>query len=288
MWYWLMKFQGKLLVPVFAVYYALRHIPFHIRCIICHRCLDQTYMCLGICESCQREMTSSDNYYAYMSDYRDQKIERIVYPTKLIFDAFYRRIVGRAKDGKVLDVGCGQGYILSGIKKQHTTLYGIDIQEPDIRVARNWVEGGHFCLGDIRSLPYRSNAFDYLICTEVLEHVEGDDVIKECHRVLKPGGVALITVPNGRGASGKINPTHIRLFTFKAITNLLRVSGFSEVHGQKFGLYLPFISPLLELLLRVSGRRLPISTCLDIKVPEFLATNFFLECRKSAEAGGQS
>ena len=159
--------------------------------------------------------------------------------------------------------------------------------ESDIRAAKSWVDGGYFCLGDIRSMPYKSNAFDYLICTEVLEHVEGNDVMGECYRVLKPGGVALFTVPNGRGPSGKINPTHIRLFTFRAITRLLEGAGFEVANGQKFGLYLPFISPFMELLLRASGRRLPVSGFFDVEVPEFLATNFFLECRKPAEERGQ-
>ncbi len=49
---------------------------------------------------------------------------------------------------------------------------------------------------DIQSIPFESNSFDAIICIHVLEHVENDRIaISELHRVLKPGGWALISVP---------------------------------------------------------------------------------------------
>jgi len=282
MWYWLMKLQGMLLIPPYAIYYSLRRIPFFIRCKRCRRWLsEQQYLGSGICENCHRESALSDTYYTFVAEeYPEMKIERMVYPTKKVYDAIYRRVGEGVGYGKVMDVGCGQGYILSGLQSQRSYLYGIDIQKPPIKAAQDWIEEGNFCLGDVRSMPYQSNTFDYLICTEVLEHIESNNAVNECYRVLKPGGVAIFTVPNGKGPSGKSNPTHIRLFTFKSIVNLLGEVGFDIISGQRFGLYIPFISPFLELLLRASGRRLPLTGYFDIDVPEFLATNFLIECRK--------
>ena len=283
MWYWLVRLQGLLLTPPFTVYYALKGMHFFIKCRKCRRwILEHQYLLSGICENCMREMALSDTYYAYVKsdEFPEWEIERMVYPTKTVFDLFYRRIVKRVGYGKVLDVGCGQGYLLSGVKSECSYLYGIDRQKPAVKAAQNWIEEGNFCLADASKIPFKSNTFDYLICTEVLEHIKGDDVMKECYRVLKPNGVVLFTVPNGKGPGGKINPTHIRLFTFKSIVNLLKETGFDIVYGQKFGLYITFVSPLLELLLRASGRRLSLNGCFDIEVPEFLATNFLIECRK--------
>lgn len=57
---------------------------------------------------------------------------------------------------------------------------------------------------DIQSLNFESNSFDFIICNHVLEHVENDQLaISEIHRVLKPGGFAILQVP----ISLKINVT---------------------------------------------------------------------------------
>ena len=47
------------------------------------------------------------------------------------------------------------------------------------------------------ALPFRDGAFDRVYCSEVLEHVlDPESVIREMHRVLAPGGIAVISVPN--------------------------------------------------------------------------------------------
>jgi SAM-dependent methyltransferase len=222
----------------------------------------------------------SDTYYAFSSNEYLEEIKRMVFPTKTAFDSIYKRVVARVGSGKILDVGCGQGYILSGVKAPPSDLYGIDMETRAIEAAGNWVAGGSFCLADARSIPFKADAFDYLICTEVLEHIVHGDVVAECYRVLKPTGTALFTVPNGKGAAGKINPTHLRLFTSRSIVGILEAAGFEIITVEHFGLYIPFVSPFLELLLRASRRHLPISGFFDLDVPEFLATNFFIECRR--------
>lgn len=51
-------------------------------------------------------------------------------------------------------------------------------------------------VGDARAIPIRAGVFDLVLCVHVLEHVEEDRrVMSEMHRVLKPGGVAIVTVP---------------------------------------------------------------------------------------------
>ena len=284
MWYWAMKLQGMLLIPLFVVKYALQGIPLTFRCRKCHRWIfNGHYLSLGICENCHREMIASNSigYYIKHDEYLEGRFERMVYPSRTVSDLRYRRIVKRVGKGRILDVGCGYGYILSGLQAQYSDLYGIDVKKRLMEEVKYWIKGGSFCLGDAKNIPFKSNTFDYLICTEVLEHIEGDDAVKDCYRVLKPGGIALITVPNGKQNMG--NPEHIRLFSFKSLSDFLEETGFEIISGQKFGLYIPFISPFIELLLRISGRRLPLTSPFDIEVPEFLAGNFFIECRKPAK-----
>ena len=137
------------------------------------------------------------------------------------------------------------------------------------------------CVADARSIPFNSNTFDYVVCTEVLEHIEGNDPMKECYRVLKPGGVALFSIPNGKGPYGKYFVSHIQFFTFQSITDLLRETGFAIVSGEKFGLFVPFLTSSLGMLSNVVGRDLLPLTILDkMAMPEPLAHTFFIECRK--------
>ena len=51
-------------------------------------------------------------------------------------------------------------------------------------------------VGDARAIPIEADVFDLVLCVHVLEHVEEDRrVMSEMHRVLKPGGIAIVTVP---------------------------------------------------------------------------------------------
>ncbi len=277
MWYWLCKFEGMLLILPFRAYYALRGIPFFTRCRKCQRRLfDQQYLRLGICENCTRQMALCEPLKFYQEESLTKP--RRVSPGQ---EHLYKRLTKKLRNGRVLDVGCNDGYLLS--KLHSPKLYGMDISPGAISIAKNCLRDCSFCLGDCRGVPFRLNTFDCLICTEVLEHIEGNDAIRECYRVLKPNGIALITVPNGKGVGGKYFPYHIRLFSFSSIISALEEVGFEIISGQKFGLYIPFVTRFLSIISQALSKNLPFSPILNIKVPEFLAASFLIECRKPHE-----
>jgi len=273
MWYWLIKLEGMVLAPPFVVYYALRGIPFSLRCKKCQRWLiEQRSLRPGICRKCQREMIFSRHPEFWSKEYASCRY--------LELSGFiHRRVAKRVTDGRILDVGCGAGYILSRMQSQQRELFGFDITLEGVKRAKERVKEANFYLGDAGNIPFKSDTFDCLICSEILEHIPSDDPIKECYRVLKPAGIAVITVPNGKGPSGK-EPTHIRLFSSLSIVNLLKEAGFEVISCQKFGLYLPFITPLLSIIYQILGKGPPPLYPLDINVPEFLAIDFLIECRK--------
>lgn len=274
MWYYLRKFEGLLLIPPFAIYYALKGITFSIRCERCYRWIfDQLYIRSGICEKCWWQMPQSDAAY-------EKAHSRIPPRLNPSHEHFYRRIIKKVGEGKILDVGCGHGYLLARLQSQHRSLYGMDMTGGTIKVAQDRIKEASFRLADAREIPFKSDTFDYLICTDVLEHIEGDEAIRECYRVLKPGGTALITVPRGKGAMGKYFVGHIRLFSFEEIATLLRQAGFEIISGQKFGLHVPLVTVFFSILSQALGKNLPFSPELNISVPEFLATTFLIECRK--------
>ena len=103
----------------------------------------------------------------------------------------------------VLEAGCGMGQWVSYADSFSHTAVGIDVVKETLRKAQTWHSNenasfkGSFISGDIRSLPFRSACFDLVLSFGVIEHFSDPrPLLKEIHRVLKPGGKALITTPN--------------------------------------------------------------------------------------------
>lgn len=104
----------------------------------------------------------------------------------------------------LLDAGCGKGYTGQSVSKYCQSYYGFDISSAAIEIAKERLPYGHFQTGSLRELPYESNYFDCVICSEVLEHIpEYKAAIKELARVTKKGRHVLITLPN------RLNPDMI-------------------------------------------------------------------------------
>jgi 2-polyprenyl-3-methyl-5-hydroxy-6-metoxy-1,4-benzoquinol methylase len=101
------------------------------------------------------------------------------------------------KPTTILDAGCGEGFILSEIKKKGIGNHfeGVDYSENALMIGRNLFPSLLFRQGDIYSLPYNDNTFDLVICTEVMEHMEQPEkVLDEIVRVSIR--YCLLSVPN--------------------------------------------------------------------------------------------
>jgi ubiquinone/menaquinone biosynthesis C-methylase UbiE len=104
-------------------------------------------------------------------------------------------------DMRILDCACGRGFYLNMYRYvSGCRLVGLELDAEIIGKAQRHV--GHLpgitlVRGNIYALPFPDDYFDGVILSEILEHV-ADDVagLREVRRVLKPGGVAAITVPN--------------------------------------------------------------------------------------------
>lgn len=62
-------------------------------------------------------------------------------------------------------------------------------------------------------LPFPNNEFDWISCKDILEHIEYIPVLKDLHRVLKPGGRLEIRMPHFTSKDSFSDPTHRKLFT---------------------------------------------------------------------------
>ncbi|MGE0132767.1 MAG: class I SAM-dependent methyltransferase [Blastocatellales bacterium] len=95
---------------------------------------------------------------------------------------------------KLLDVGCGTGYHLARYRERGFDITGIDGSEGMLREARSANPQVKFHQGDVDSLPLPDASFDYALCIEVLRYLPNiAPCVREIARVLKPGGLALVT-----------------------------------------------------------------------------------------------
>lgn len=115
--------------------------------------------------------------------------------------------------GDLLEVGCGEGRGIPWVLPHVSTYSAIDKIADAIEVLRKKHPAGKFIAGNLPPLPYPTASFDSVISFQVIEHIENDSFfLEEIHRVLRPGGTALMTTPN-RPMSLSRNPWHVREYT---------------------------------------------------------------------------
>ena len=118
---------------------------------------------------------------------------------------------------KILDVGAGQGMLAALLSRFGHECHALDIFDQTKRYAGIYRQNGiHFqvCNSEVDPLPFADNTFDAVVCCQVLEHFTHSHlpVMKEIRRVLKPGGVVEVDVPNAvcfRNRSRMIRGKHI-------------------------------------------------------------------------------
>lgn len=107
-------------------------------------------------------------------------------------------ILSAAQDhlaGRVLENGCGIGTYLEHLKPHVGSIIGLEYDQERAKQAR--ARGSHIVIGAGEELPFDNMTFDSILSHEVLEHVIDDRYsVEEMVRVLKPGGLILLFVPN--------------------------------------------------------------------------------------------
>jgi len=105
-------------------------------------------------------------------------------------------LVGAEPGDRILEVGCGAGHILNRIGAGE--LHGVDLSDFMLQKAQARLAGRvKLRKANAENLPFEPGSFGKVICSEVLEHVpEPRKVLAEIARVLAPGGIAVVSVPN--------------------------------------------------------------------------------------------
>ncbi|NND70378.1 MAG: class I SAM-dependent methyltransferase [Rhodothermales bacterium] len=115
-------------------------------------------------------------------------------------DAFHSHLTSLARTtnpARILDAGCGEGHLSQAFKSSmpHAAIEGIDHSHEAIEYARKqFGDVASFDQGDIHALPFETNSFDLVVCSQVLEHLDNpEQAITELKRVSR--SYVLISVP---------------------------------------------------------------------------------------------
>ena len=103
-----------------------------------------------------------------------------------------------ARGGRLLDVGCGRGRNAEMFRRLGMEVTGINVDEVSLQQARQAYPGIDFGPGDIENLAFPDATFDAVFSSSVLQYVDWPRGIRQCHRILKPGGRAVF-IENLRG-----------------------------------------------------------------------------------------
>lgn len=134
--------------------------------------------------------------------------------------------------GDLLEVGCGEGRGIDWLLPTIRSYTAIDKIEIAIAGLREKYPTSKFVDGHLPPLPFEDLSFDSVVSFQVIEHIDQDVLfLKEIQRILRPGGVALLTTPN-RPMSLSRNPWHVREYTADELTRLARtIFGQVEMKG---------------------------------------------------------
>jgi ubiquinone/menaquinone biosynthesis C-methylase UbiE len=136
--------------------------------------------------------------------------------TAFPFNVQYRidRIREYIQGGAWLDYGCADGGYTAHIRQAGaSTVAGVDVEAARVEDARRNHPDIRFELIDGSSLPFADDSFDGVFMNEVFEHVADEDaVLREVHRVLRPGGRLVLISPN-RGFPFEGHGAHIGKWT---------------------------------------------------------------------------
>lgn len=194
------------------------------------------------------------DYYTHKKESKDKadlglelifkKIIKLLYKGILLITLVRRErrrhnlmYLDKTQPGRLLEVGCGDGSRLNKIRKLGWELEGQEVDPEAAEIARSKY-GLSVHLGNLKSLGFKESSFDAVIMNHVIEHVHDPvDLLRECHRILKPSGMLVVITPNiesyghryfGSDCRMLEPPRHIHLFSTKSLKHSALKAGFQS------------------------------------------------------------
>ncbi len=153
--------------------------------------------------------------------------------------------------GLVLDIGCAAGAEFEPLLARGFQIVALDYSPEMLRLAKQRFgksSAVRLCRADAESLPFPAASFDHVVCLGVLEYLSTyDRCLEEIHRVLRPGGTAIISLPTRisltRLSNKLCNLTAIPLW--RTIKRLMGKHTSSQPVGERWNRCIPWKVPAL-------------------------------------------
>jgi len=156
------------------------------------------------------------------------------------FDNFLDLMQSRKEGSKVLDIGSQAGVLCAQLKKLGHDPYGVEVVEELVERSKREYPSLNFQVADCeKTIPFEDDFFDIVWAGDVIEHIRFADVfVNEINRVLKKGGLFILTTPMHNRLKNIIialcnfedhfNPEfpHLRFYTVKSLRSVLEKRGF--------------------------------------------------------------
>jgi len=138
------------------------------------------------------------------------------------------------QEGKLLDIGCSQGFYMEGFRRLGYDCTGLDYDSQSLETLNQQGFKVLNCIAGKERFPLEDDTFDFIFCKSIIEHIFPQDIeffVSEMKRVLKKGGIIYILTPNWKRAF-KIfynSLTHYTPFTKEKLKNQLLYEGFLNI-----------------------------------------------------------
>jgi 2-polyprenyl-3-methyl-5-hydroxy-6-metoxy-1,4-benzoquinol methylase len=203
-----------------------------------------------------KEFTKIELFYNNFADEFDRKMNK--YDLQRRIDIVFNELLPQNIAGKkLLDAGCGTGHFSKIASEKGAIVTSMDIGERLLEKVAEKCDTERV-VGSILDIRFNDSYFDFVISSEVIEHTEAPyRALKEFYRVLKPGGILALTVPNRLWKWSCIlaNTLNIRPYEgmenwvgFFRLKNEFKKTGFNVLQYKGFHLLpfqLKFLHPFL-------------------------------------------
>lgn len=141
----------------------------------------------------------------------------------------------RKLDGKVFEIGCGNGRVLRELRQLGWNVCGCDFDEKAVESARTRldIDVKH---GTLQEQGYPQDQFDAIVLNHVIEHLpNAREVLAESYRVLKPSGLLRVITPNAAALGHRVfkqywlhldPPRHLCIFSKSSLETIVKDAGF--------------------------------------------------------------
>ena len=226
-----------------------------VRCRVC----DLVYTNPIFDEHHYREMYGSQDYQGIMRDLGEQshayRVDRFGTERVTLME---RQIENASSPVRYLDVGCSTGFVVEAAHQRGWAATGIDLNPSAIAFGRG--RGLDLHVAALADVSFEPGSFDAVSLFDVLEHLTTPaDIVRQCSRLLKPGGILFLYVPNWDSASrllmnGEAHfiwPTHhLNYYTPTTIHDFLSRCGLDvaslTTEGLDFADYIWYRKEVLE------------------------------------------